>query len=54
MQGGFGRLLRRGEDKTDDNAGKLGDATNSTLGTLRRGADSSAQAGRHLRDKLES
>ena len=54
MQGGFGRLMRRGEDKADDSAGKVGDATNSTLGAVRRGADTSAEAGRNVRDKLDS
>ena len=54
MQGGFGRLVRRGEEKTDDSGGRVGDATNSTLGAVRRGADTSAEAGRDVRDKLES
>ena len=53
MQGGFSRLVQRGEQKTEDNAGKMGDATNSTLGAVRRGADTSASAGRDVRDKLE-
>ena len=53
MHGGFGRLVRRGEEKTEESAGKVGDATNSTLGAVRRGADSSAEAGREVRDQLE-
>ena len=53
MQGGFSGLIRRGERKSDENAGKLGDATNSTLGGVRRAADSSAEAGRNVHDKLE-
>jgi hypothetical protein len=53
MQGGFGRLVRRGEEKTDHSAGKVGDAASSTFGGMRRGTDTSAEAGRNVRDKLE-
>jgi hypothetical protein len=52
LQQRFARLVRRGEQKSDRNAGKLGDATERSLRTGRRMGDRSAEAGRSLRRKL--
>ena len=54
MQDGFTGLMSRGEEKTEDSGGMVGDATNSALGSVRRGAAGSAEAGRDVRGKLKS
>ena len=54
LQDRFGRLMRRGEHKTEDSGGRVGEATNSALGAVRRGADTSAEAGRDIRGNLKS
>jgi hypothetical protein len=51
LQAKINRLLRRGERRSDDEAGKLGDLVRKTLSLIRRGANKSAEAGRGLRKK---
>ena len=52
LQAWYDRVLRRGERKGDENAGKLGDLTEKSLKASRRAGDKSARAGRKLRNKL--
>ena len=52
LQRWYDRLLRRGERKGDEKAGKLGDLTEASLRGSRRLGDKSAEAGRALRGKL--
>jgi hypothetical protein len=49
LQERIDRLLRRGEDKANRNAGKVGDAQAKSLNVVRRAGDKSADAGRSLR-----
>ena len=53
LQRRFARLLRRGERKSSNKAGKLGDATQKTAKAMRRAGDKSAEAGRGLRSKIK-
>ena len=46
------RPIRRAERKSDDQAGRLGDWTNATLGWVRRALGKSARAGRRVRDRI--
>jgi hypothetical protein len=52
IQAKLDRLLRRGERKSDRNAGKVGDLSRSSLKLVRRGSDKSAEQGRALRGKI--
>jgi hypothetical protein len=52
LQRWYDRVLRRGERKGDESAGKLGDLTEQSLKAGRRAGDKSAEAGRTLRRKL--
>ena len=51
MQGWVAKKLRKGERKGDENAGKLGDLTNTTLEKSRQASDKSAEGGRAVHDK---
>ena len=53
MQDGWSRLFRRGEHTSDERAGAVGDATNTTLEKVRRGGEASARAGRSVRGKAD-
>jgi hypothetical protein len=52
LQAWYDRLLRRGERKSGESAGRLGDVTEKSLRGSRRAGDRSAEAGRKLRGKL--
>ncbi len=52
MQRSVGRLSRKGEDKSDRNGGRLGDANRKMLEKMRHAADASAQKGRHVNERL--
>jgi hypothetical protein len=52
LQRWYDRMLRRGERKGGENAGKLGDVTEKSLRASRRAGDRSAEAGRKLHQKL--
>ena len=51
MQKWVATKLRKGERKSNENAGKLGDMTNWTLEKSRASTDKSAEAGRAVHDK---
>ena len=53
MQSWVGGKLRRGERGADENAGKLGDMTNTMLEKSRQATDKSATGGRKVREKAE-
>ena len=44
---------RAGEERADERAGKLGDATSKSLELFRRGGVRSVKAGRRAREKIE-
>ena len=52
MQRSVDRLSRKGEDTSDRNAGRLGDANRKMLEKMRHAADASAEKGRELHDRL--
>ena len=52
MQAKVDDLSMRAENKSDENAGKLGDATRMGLERSRAAADASAKAGRAVHDKV--
>ena len=52
LQAWYDRTLRRGERKSGDSAGKVGDLTEKSLRGGRQAGDRSAEAGRKLRQKL--
>ncbi|MDQ3933159.1 MAG: DUF6411 family protein [Actinomycetota bacterium] len=52
LQRGLGRQLRRGEDKGDRKAGRLGDWTETAIRWARKISERSAEGGRKLRRKL--
>ncbi len=52
LQRRLDRKLRRGEDKGDRRAGKLGDWTETAIRWARKISDRSAEWGRKLRQKL--
>ena len=49
----WSRMFRRGEDKSDDRAGRVGDATNTALEKVLSGGETSARAGRSVRGKVD-
>ena len=49
IQKSVDRFARKGEEKANHNAGKLGDATQAMLKKSREAADASARTGRRLR-----
>ena len=51
MQSWVAQKLRKGERKGDENAGKLGDVTNTMLEKSRKATDKSAEGGRAVHDK---
>jgi hypothetical protein len=51
MQHWIAEKLRRGERKGDENAGKLGDMTNTMLEKSRTATDKSAEGGRKVNEK---
>ena len=51
MQAWVARKLRRGERRGDEEAGKLGDATNTMLEKSRQATDKSAEGGRAVHDR---
>ena len=52
MQISVDRLSRKGEDTSDRNAGKVGDANRKMLEKMRHAADASAEKGRDVHDRL--
>jgi hypothetical protein len=52
LQAWYDRVLRRGERKSAENAGKVGDLTGKGLRRGRRAGDRSAETGRKLHQKL--
>ena len=52
LQRSVDRLSRKGEDTSDRNAGRLGDANRMMLEKMRRAADASAEKGREVHDRL--
>jgi hypothetical protein len=54
MQEGVDRLTRTGERKSDQKAGRFGDATERGLRLMRKAADRSARKGRDAHQKLTS
>jgi hypothetical protein len=52
LQRRFERLMRRGETKGSDNAGRLGNTLDRTIGWGRRAGAHSADAGRRARRKV--
>ncbi len=52
LQRWFSRVMRRGQGKGDRNAGRIGDATETTLDGVRRLGEASGDKGRELREKL--
>ncbi len=52
MQAKVDELSMKAENKSDENAGKLGDATRAGLERSRAAADASARAGRRVHDKV--
>ena len=52
MQGGVDNLSMKGEEKSDQSAGPVGDATESSLRVARKAVDKSAEKGREAHDKL--
>ena len=52
MQRSVDRASRKGEDKSDRNAGRLGDANRKMLEKMRHAADASAEGGRKVHDRL--
>ncbi len=51
MQGQVDQLAKRGERKTDQKAGAVGDATRAALERSRKAADASGRAGRRVHEK---
>jgi hypothetical protein len=47
-------LLRKGERKAEDSAGKVGDATKASLKNLRKASRKSAETGRAVNEKAAS
>jgi gas vesicle protein len=47
-----GRWFRKGEDKSDESAGRMGDMTREALGITRRATETSADAGREIHEKV--
>lgn len=52
MQGSVDKLSKKGQSKSGDRAGRLGDATATALKKSRKAADASARAGRRVHDKI--
>jgi hypothetical protein len=52
LQAWYDRVHRRGEQKSGEKAGKLGDMTEKSLRQSRRAGDRSAEAGRKVREKM--
>ncbi|SRR6266511_80759 len=53
MQAWVAKKLRKGERKGDENAGRMGDVTNTMLAKSRQATDKSAEGGRAVHDKAE-
>lgn len=52
MQRGVARLVGKGEDKGDENAGRVGDLTRDSLKKMRKAADASAEKGRAVNERV--
>jgi hypothetical protein len=52
LQKAVDRFIRKGERKSDNSAGRLGDWTQTSLKKMRRAGDKSADAGRTVHEKL--
>lgn len=52
LQGVLHRMTRKGQEKGERRAGRMGDWVSNSLKKLRRAGDKSAEAGREVHDKL--
>lgn len=52
LQSAVDKLSKKGEDKSDRSAGRVGDATHNALEKARSAADASARSGRRVHDKI--
>ncbi len=52
LQSWIDERLKRGQEKSDRSAGRIGNWTAKTLAFTQRATDSTSQAGRKIRDRL--